>query len=864
MTALYRAVLRLFLPAAFRAEAGAEMLEVFEDGLAAARRRGMLAVALFTGRAVLDAVVAGAAERRSPPVEARSWRQGLRLDIRAAVRDASRRPGAAFLSIGTLALGIAATVLIGVLVRDVLLAPLPFADPDGLVRLLERTEEGATFWPSLPNVVDWREQARVFDGVAAADIGTVKPVLIGNDARRVTTGSVSQGFFELLGIRPVAGRGFRPEEGVAGAAAVVLIGEELWSALGRPPLEDLVLRIDRETAPVIGVVPAGFRFLGHGNGWLQADVWTALERNGPQERRSHGYHTVARLAPGTDLASARAAMAQLATRLAATYGDDTDAQTVVVEPLASAVLGRTRDPLTLLGAGAIVVLLVSVLNLGAGLLARGIAGAPGLAVRTALGARRADLIRLQLIHASVLAGPGAILGGGLAWLGLQVIRSLSAGAVPRLDQAGIDPLAVAGAVGIAWLAALAAGVLPALTLSRTAGLSARVRTRGSTRGKHHNLMWDLFVAGQIALTMGLLVAAGLLVRSMIAALDMDLGYEPAGVVIAPIALPESRYLEPDRRVAYFEALLDRLRADPAIAAAGMVSTPPDETFAYIAPARRDVGEASFWSGFRLADPDYFQTLRIPVETGSLDPASDAVVIDRQLADALWKAESPLGTRVASAMTDGLLPVSGVVGGIREWQQEDGGLGAIYMHYRRRPDALLTMNVLARGPSPQATIRAFRAAASATDPLVPIDVDLLGDRIARSMADRRLMLGIAGGFALIALLLAAAGVHSLITQAAARRRRETGIRMILGESGGSIRRRMLGAGLRAAVFGVSAGAIVAWMAGRALRSQLFGITAGDPAGLGGAAALLLVTAGLAAWLPARRAVRTDPAALLRDE
>jgi hypothetical protein len=241
-----------------------------------------------------------------------------------------------------------------------------------------------------------------------------------------------------------------------------------------------------------------------------------------------------------------------------------------------------------------------------------------------------------------------------------------------------------------------------------------------------------------------------------------------------------------------------------------------------------------------------------------------VLVDRFLVDALWKDETPIGEHMGVSFTDGSLRIAGVAGGIREWQQTAGGIGAVYLDYRRRPESTLDMHIVARGPVRGTVAAANRGAVQDTDPLDPNAIEPLRERITASMADRRLMLAIAIGFAATALTLAAAGVHSLITQAASLRRRETGIRLILGETHSSIRRRLLGLGLRAAFIGVILGSFSAWGAARAIRSQLFGVSPLDPAGLLAAATVLIGVAGLAAWLPARKATRTDPARLLHDD
>lgn len=864
---LYRRLAWLLLPRQLREEAEAELLEVFRDGDAAARRRGLASRVAFLFRAVADLVVTGVAERRSGMAERPGGRGRWLLDLNAALREIGRSPVAAAGSVFTLGLGLAATVLLLVLVRGVLLAPLEFERPDRLVRLLEETSSGGGFWPSWPNIADWRDEAEVLESVIAADVGTEKPVILGEAAQRVALGRVSRGFFRTLGVTPVAGRDLRDDENRPGAPALALIGEEFWkSSLGGRPLEEIRLELETDRYEVVGVVPAGFRFLGNGNAWLAADVWVPLERAadlGP--RGSHGYHTIGRLRDGVGLEEARTSLNALAARMKERYGEETSADAMGVQPLAEAVVADLEGPLRLLLIAAFAVLAVSCLNLGAGLLARGITRQRDLAVRTALGARRGDLIRLQLAHAGLLAVPGAVAGVVLAWAGLEAIRVWAGSAVPRLEGVTLDPAALAIGTGFAFLTALGAGLIPALALSSRPDLAARLRTHESTsEGRGQKVLWDAFVAGQVALTLALLVSSALLTRSLLAALDVDLGYRTEGVLIAAIALPESRYEEGERRVAYYDALLARLRASAGIDAAGLVSIPPDEVFTYIGGTYRpESPEESVWGGIRLVDEGYFETVGIPVHEGSLSRTADAALVDGQLEENLWPGSSPVGGRLESAHLEEPVDVAGRVGSVRMWNQARG-VGAYYLHYARAPERLLSMHVVARGPDAGAVSAAIRAAALATDPLAPVEIEPLQARVDASMVDRRLMLAIALGFAASALLLAAAGVHALVSQAAARRRRETGIRLILGAAPVRIRRRVLAHGMRAMLGGVIVGVAMSWAAVQGLRSQLFGISALDPAALGGAVLALLLAAGLAAWMPARRATRVDPVRLLRGE
>jgi putative ABC transport system permease protein len=872
---VYERLLRL-LPASFRAEAAAELVDMYRGGRRRARSHGRLALVAFWFRMTVDLGVTVAMERReSSGVARRRGRNVVRLDLVPALREMGRRPAAALTASATLGLGIAATVVLGVLVRDVLLKPLPFSEADRLVRVTELEDGGGSYWPSFPNIRDWRDRAEFLEGVIAADVGAVRPVISDGQAVRATLGRVSRGFFGTLGVRPVMGRDLRDDENAPGGAAVALVSEEFWRGrlLGRR-LDGLTLELDAmasagistgaaEVFEVVGVVPAGFRFLGYGNEWVKADVWLPLERSANLgSRTTHGFHTIARLRPGQTVAQAATAMDQLAARLKAEHGEPTQADRILVQPLSDAVIGRARAPLQALLLAGLFVLLVACLNLGAGLLARGLARRRELAVRSALGATRGDLIRSQLVRAATLAVPGAAFGLGLAWLALHIIRTVVPGAVPRLDAVALDPMAAVGAVGLALLTAVIAGTLPALALSLR-DVSQRLRTHGGTDTHGQRMLWTGFVAGQVALTLALLVTCGLLLRSLANAMAVDVGYDADGVMMADVALPPSYFGDPSRRAIFFEAVLDRLRQDPAIAAVGLTSVPPHELTARIGGTGREGDtERRVFAGLRLVDAGFFDVLRIPVDRGSLDATRDAVIIDRSLVERLWQGDVPDGDVVNTyGGVSGI--VAGVSGSLRAWDQPQAP-GAVYMHFSRRPSDLLEMHILARGDDPGRVVQAIRAAMAEADPLVPYDVESLERLVAASMAGRRLTVLIAIAFAAVTLVLSAAGVHAMVAQVQARRARETGIRLMLGAPPASVGRGIAGFGMRATIAGIALGIPLVVIATRAVRSQLFGVAPLDPISLAAPAALLLVAAALATAVPARRAARTDPLALMRGE
>ncbi len=872
----YRRLL-ILLPRGLRREAQADLLDVFRDAHARAASGGPAARARFWIRMTANLLAASAAERASAAL---TLTQGairmpsiprLVADLRVAVRRLSRSPGWTLGSAGTLALGLSAGIVALVLVRDILLQPLAFPRADRLVRLREIDADGGCCWyPSFPNAADWREHAAFFSGVGIADIPRVTPVGLDGAAVRVSVSRAARGLFATLGVQPIAGRFFTDDENRPGGAAVAIVSERFWrGALASAAPGTAAVTIAGQAYTVVGVLPRTFRFLGDGAAWTDpADIWTPMDRDTDLgSRTSHGYHVVARLRDGITLDRARAEMNQLAQALLAQHKEPTQAHSIQMVPLQELVVGKAREPLRLLVYGAAGVLLIACLNLAAAVLAMGIGRARELSVRLALGATRWTLARLLLVEAQTLALPGAALGLALAALAFQAIRAAGAGdgALPRLDEVHLDAQALTIALGLALVTATVAGLIPAIALSRK-GLVDRLRTHGATtRPRDHQRVWTAFLVIQAALTVLLLAGTGLLVRSFVKALHVNLGYDARQVLAVDVGLPSS-YESPARKVAYYDAALAALRGTPGIVAAGVTSVLPYETSAYTSGAHRERPDAtSKFAGYRMVDPGYFDAIGIPRLSG--DDAgfrAGGALVDRTLQNALWNGASPIGDRMNISFSDHVLTVSGVVGAIREWDQEDA-IGVVYVDYHQRPAALDTMHVVVRYAGPVGTaVQGVRAAMASADRLVPVTIEPLEARATASLGDRRLVVLLAGGFGLIALLLSAAGVHAMVAFAVARQRREAAIRLALGAPPADLLRRMAGRGVGPAAAGIVAGLALAVPLGRVMAAQLFHVTPSDPVAIGAAGLGVLLAAAGASLLPARRASRVDPAVALRQD
>ncbi len=868
---IYRQLLRM-LPGRFRAEAEPDMVAVFRSAHARVQSRGRWRRFLFWASMLIDVLITTAAERRrahgSHTVHVRATLAGMLYDLRLSGRRLAQRPGWTALSAGTLALGLAAAIVSTILVRDVLLQPLPFPQSDRLVRIVERSDNGRGWWPSFPNAADWRAHATFFAGVGIADIPAVRPVAIDGTAVRVPVSRAARGLFETLGVRPVAGRLFTAEENAPGGAPVAIISETFWRGrLGARPLEQIVLGIRDTPHGVVGVLPKAFRFLGDGAAWTDpADVWTPMDRDTPPgSRTSHGYHVVARLGDGVTLTEARSRMNTLVARLKVQNAEPTHADTAVLTPLHDLVVRRAREPLRWLLYASLAVLLASCLNLAAAILAQGLQRERDLSVRLALGASRARLAGHTLADAFGIAVPAVIAGLTLAALALVSIRAMAGASLPRLDETRLDLGIVAFAAGAALVSALLAGAIPAIVLASRPFLE-RLRTHGASASGHRRL-WAVFIAAQATVSMVLLAGTGLLVRSFVAAVTVDLGYNARSVLAVDVTLPEAAYKDGLRKIAFYDAALARLRSTPGIVAAGLTSVLPDETSAYTAVTTRESnGNDSAFAGYRLIDRGYFETLGIQQlqMDGTAFDAGGAIV-DRRLQQELWRGGNPIGDRFQNNFGNAVMTAVGLVGTVREWDQDEATIGAVYADFHRRPDAIGTMHFVVRyAGSEMGAADGVRRALAGVDPLVPSTIEPLRDRATASLAGRRFLLMLAAAFGAIALVLASVGIYALVAFAVTQGAREAAIRLALGARPGSVVRRASRSGFAPALIGIAAGLAGSLWVGGAMRAQLFHVQPHDPAVLVIAAAAALLAAWVAASIPARRAARVDPVTLLRTD
>jgi predicted permease len=801
-------------------------------------------------------------------------------DLRSALRLVRRAPAFAALIVGTLAVGIGANATIFSVVNAVLLRPFPYAEPGRLVQVFQSQRDKPSLYGnvSFPNFTDWRAATHGFSGLFAISGGGANLTTNG-ETERVTTVPSSANIFDVLGIKPILGRGFAPTEDEPGAPHVAVLSDGFWRRRfgGDPSIIGRVIDIDDAPTTVVGVMPPDFVFPADGR---MPDLWLPLVVTG-DARHVRGLRFLdvyARLAPGATMNQASVEMRQIAARLESEYEDNIN-QSALVIPLREAVAGPVREPLLILLGAVVLVLVVACANVASLLLARAATRQHDVAVRLALGAGRLRLTRQFLTESVALALAGSIVGTAGAWAVLRLVGSFGArflpipGAVP-LDGRVLGALVVVS-VGSGVLFGLAPALRGASSPLRDALAGAGKATAGSARQRSRSAL----VIAQIALSVVLLVGAGLLLRTFLIVSHRSSGLDADGVVTARLSMSR---LGADSTVAVranriFGPLLEQLRSTPGITAAGVAMHIPLQKWGtagsywiigHPKPAQGHEPSAEF----RIISPGYFETLGIPIRRGrdftdaDHTTADEPIVVNETFARREFPGEDPIGRRVA--LDDSIaLTIVGVAGDVRQAGLASPPLAEVYFGYRSEragwgiPRALLVRSRL----STTATVAAVRRAAAKVIPDVPLySVSTMDEIIGSSLGSRRLNLWLIGSFGVITLMLAAAGLYGVVAYTVAQRTREVGIRMALGARRAEIVKLMLGYGAARATLGIAAGLAIAVVATRVLTNMLIEVRADDPLTYLGVALLLATTALLASLIPARRAARIDPMEAIRAE
>ncbi|MGD8868633.1 MAG: ABC transporter permease [Gemmatimonadales bacterium] len=816
-------------------------------------------------------------ERR---VRRTEWLQEIVRDLRYGWRKLWAKPGFAAVAILTLALGIGANTAIFSVVDAVLLRPLPYPEPDRLVRVWEIRPDGDDHnVVSRGNYMDWRDQAASFETLGAHSTGY--GVGLGGEGEpvRINMASLTPGAFRVLGVAPLVGRTFSEEEGVPGNANVAVLSYGLWQRRfgGNPDVVGQSILVDDERYSVLGVMPASFEFPEPS---VQLWVPWPLGEEDRASRRSHNLQVIGRLDHGVSLQRAQAGLDAIAARLAEEYPQHMQGWGVNVQPYRADLVSGVRPLLMVLLGVVALVLLLACANLANLLLARAMVREREVAVRGALGAGRGRLVRQFLTEALLIAVLGGALGFALTAAGLGLFVSLAPDDIPLLGHTRIEPAVFAFAAAATLLATLLFGLLPALRAS--ASDPAATLRAGTERGgglRQARLRSALLVT-EVALSVVLLSGAGLLVRSFMEIERVDYGFDPENVLITYVSLPSARYSGTPQQVDFFQRVLKRIEAVPGVRSAAGTTDPPalqvSVTFSFAIEGRPRPGPREREDPVPLAavTPGYFRALGIPLIQGRAlnetdGPEAPAVlVINQALAKRHWPGQNPVGQRISFQGQQGpWLEIVGVVGDTRHSGLDRPTEPAIYIPFAQK--RWTWMNWLALAVRTDTDPEGL--AATVRDAIWEVDGTLALGRIARLTdlygelnARRRFATVLLSVFAGLALILGTVGVYGVLAYAVAQRTREIGVRIALGAQRASVAATVVRQGMVLALAGVVLGIPAALGLSRFLDSLVFGISTRDPVTFVAVPLLLLAVAGLAAYLPARRATRVDPLRALRME
>ncbi len=800
----------------------------------------------------------------------------LTNDFRFAARALLKRPALTGLAVLMLVVGMAASASVFTLVNGILLRPLPYRDPDRLVLLDETAHKRgrASMAVSFPNFLDWKEQNSVFEGIAAHQSGSFTLTGTGSP-ERLQGAAVSHGLFEILGIAPIHGRTFLPEEDRPNADGVVMLSEGLWrSRFGADPgIVGQELRLNSSPRLVVGIMPAGFRYPSVARLWvplaLDTRRWT---------RTDHGLTAIARLRGGVGLPTARAEMDTIARRIEAAHPVTNDGLGVAVLPLRDQLAGGYRQALALLLAAVGFVLLISCANIISVLLVRASGRQKEMAVRTAMGARRADIFRLLFVESLMLSALGGAVGLLLSRGLLRIVLGTVPVELPFWMNFDPDIRVWAFAGLIILLTGTVFGLAPAVQAFRSdLNSSLKEGGRSLVANPGRQRLQKMLVMGEVALTTVLLVGAGLMIKSFLQLQGVEPGFRAENLLTMQVSLPSSKYSRQER-TPFFEQIRERIEGLPGIQAAGFVSNLPLTGSAWGRSLTVEglpvlgVGEEPMIN-HRVILPGYFRAMGIALLQGRDFMPSDnrgstpVVIINQSLAREFFSEVDPLGKRIRLGPPEDQEPwhqIVGVVGDVRHDALNSASRRGVYIPHSQLPVGGLTVIVRASTGWEQA-LAAVRSSVRELDPDLPLtNVSSMEQIRSRSIWQPQLYTHLFHAFAILAVALAAIGVYGVTAYWVSMRTHELGIRRALGAVSGDVLRLVLGQSMRIIAAGLGLGLLGSLLLAKSLSSLLFQVSTTDPWVFAAASLLLTLVALIAGTMPARKASRVDPMIALRSE
>jgi putative ABC transport system permease protein len=810
------------------------------------------------------------------------WMETLVHDLRYGVRTLARAPGVTVAALLTLTLAIGASTAILSIVNAVLLRPLPYADPERLVVLGDRGEDGSPGTIGFATVEDLRNGSGAFESMAV--LRSWQPTLVaGGEAERLPALRVSANYFSMLGVQPALGSGFTPEVDRPEQWHVVLLSDGLWrrrfgadpGVIGRSiTMNDLTFRI-------IGVMPAGFEPIISARYYQPAELWAPLGYDTTLSyacRSCQHLRAFGKLAPGRSVEEARAELAVMRAQLAADYPRDYSQANMSVIRLQDAVAGPVRPALYVLLGAVGFVLLIACANVANLLLARAMARSREMALRSALGAGRWRLVRQLLTESLALSLLGGVLGVGLAAALLQALVQLAPVSIPRIDRVEMDGAVLLFALLLSAATGVFVGLIPALRAS-SASLQERLALDSrTTAGGPSGTARRALVVADLALALVLLAGSGLMLKSVARLLQVDPGFNVERVLTLQFSLVGTRYRENAPVLSFINRAVEQVTTLPGVEGAAISGQVPlagnRDTWGFHIEGRVPANSAEDPDVERYSvTPDYFRVLGIPLRRGRLITTDDraegqpVIVIAESTARTLWPGEDPIGRRVriGPATSGPWRTVVGIVGDVRHADLASPPTLQMYLPQSQVTDSFLVISVRTATSDPGAIPAQVRAVIREMDPSVPIySVASMDALVGKAVAERRFVMQLLGAFASLALLLAGIGLYGVVSYTVAQRTREVGVRVALGATPVDVLRLVLGSGAGTVAVGLAAGIVAASVATGFLDALLFDVGARDPWTLGGSVLTLAAVALAAHVLPARRALRVDPVIALRQE
>src|SRR5215469_1263304 len=810
----------------------------------------------------------------------------LLADLRYALRMMRNSPGFAAVAILTLALGIGANTAIFTVANALLLRPLPYANPQRLMMVYEASiaDNSQVDVFSYPYFARLRDQQHSFSGISAYASDDFDMSGRG-EPRQVNAGRVSWNFFDVLGVRPAMGRDFFASEGQRGGPRVLMLSHRFWTSEfgGAHNVIGQSLMLNSLSYTIVGVLPANFTFAPLG---ADTQLWIPREFELNIATPEHiqagmGYlEAIARLAPGVSIEQARAELDVLHKEYARDNSNRSDADPkwpTTVTPLQTMIVANIRTAVLILMGVVGIVLLIACANVASLLLSRALKRKKEIAVRTALGARRGTIVRQLLVESVLLAAISGAVGIFLGFAGTRALLALNHETVSQLSGGvTMDWRVLCFTIAISLVSGVLFGLAPALRLSKT-DLNSVLRDegRGSTGTRRAASSQNLLVVAQVALSMILLIGSGLLIRSFLALINVNPGFDASNVLTMRINLPPSRYGTNPQMVSFYNDALQQMQSLPGVSAAAISSAlPPTPTrFAPILAEGEPVVPIAQRSGVNIEtiSPDYAKVLRVPLERGREFTAEDnqttptVAMVNQGFVRRYWPNENPIGKHIWLGPITTPVEVVGVFGDEKNNGLSEDPAPEMFLPFPNLPWSHLRLSLRSAGGDPMALASAVRQRLARIDSDQPItEVQTLEQILAQSRAESKFTLALFAIFSAVAVILAVVGIYGVISYAVAQRTQELGIRMALGATRADILKLVVGRGVSLAGVGIAIGLIAPFTLTPLMRSLLYRVSPADPLTIAGSALLFLIAALLASYIPARRAMRIDPADALRYE